>query len=402
MHQQQCLHAAYSFSCDGTLMPPMKKTAALTAAERQRRRRAKLRQETLQREAERLRAFAANSATRIPEAQLAAQDTTDQNARTFAEVTRQQDAVRQANLQHGRRPASRAPFAAADCLTNAMSLGECITLAKAACPASSKVVGQVEVGTQCSLPLTDKSVGCSFKAGSQSRSVQTVETVDQSSSTSASRPSISPSTAKGDNSQQGCLHRCRLCDFEADKLFRPGEHTKVHTGKCLFNCHLCPMSFSKRNTLNRHLFSHTGKHLFKCPSCPRDFSRKVDLNRHLCTHTGEKPFRCPSCHRSFTRKSTLKEHLHTHTGEKPFQCPSCPWSFAHKSGMKSHLRIHSGEKPFQCSSCPRSFARKPSMKQHLRIHTGDRPYHCTVCTESFARADYLRRHKRTQHRGTAK
>ncbi|KAH7948952.1 hypothetical protein HPB49_003627 [Dermacentor silvarum] len=65
-----------------------------------------------------------------------------------------------------------------------MSLGECITLAKAACPASSKVVGQVEVGTQCSLPLTDKSVGCSFKAGSQSRSVQTVETVDQSSSTS--------------------------------------------------------------------------------------------------------------------------------------------------------------------------------------------------------------------------
>lgn len=67
-------------------------------------------------------AFAANFATRIPEAeciatQLAAQDNMepDQNARTFAEATRQQDAACQANLQHGFRPTNREPFAAADC-----------------------------------------------------------------------------------------------------------------------------------------------------------------------------------------------------------------------------------------------------------------------------------------------
>lgn len=66
-------------------------------------------------------AHAANSATRIPEAesvatQLATQDTTEphQNARTFAKVTRQQD-TSQANLQQGYRPINRAPFAAADC-----------------------------------------------------------------------------------------------------------------------------------------------------------------------------------------------------------------------------------------------------------------------------------------------
>ncbi|XP_065302443.1 uncharacterized protein [Dermacentor albipictus] len=69
-------------------------------------------------------------------------------------------------------------------LTNAMSLAESIT-ATMACLAPSKVIGEVEVGTQCSLPLADKSVGCSFKAGSESRSVQTIETVDQSSSSSA-------------------------------------------------------------------------------------------------------------------------------------------------------------------------------------------------------------------------
>ncbi|KAH7948661.1 hypothetical protein HPB49_000247 [Dermacentor silvarum] len=72
-------------------------------------------------------------------------------------------------------------------LTNAMSLGECITVANAACHAPSKVVGQVEVGMQCCLPLADKSVACSFKAGSESRSVQTTEVVDQSSFTSGER-----------------------------------------------------------------------------------------------------------------------------------------------------------------------------------------------------------------------
>nr|XP_054918824.1 uncharacterized protein LOC126546906 isoform X5 [Dermacentor andersoni] len=71
-------------------------------------------------------------------------------------------------------------------LTNAMSLGECITDAKVACHTPSKVISQVEVGIQCRLPLADKSVGCSFKAGSESRSVQTTETVNQSSSTSDS------------------------------------------------------------------------------------------------------------------------------------------------------------------------------------------------------------------------
>ncbi|KAH7950017.1 hypothetical protein HPB49_018486 [Dermacentor silvarum] len=60
-----------------------------------------------------------------------------------------------------------------------MSLAESIT-AKMACNTPSKV----EVGTQSSLPLADKSVGCSFEAGSLSRSMQTMETVEQSSTSS--------------------------------------------------------------------------------------------------------------------------------------------------------------------------------------------------------------------------
>ncbi|XP_065302436.1 uncharacterized protein [Dermacentor albipictus] len=140
-------------------------------------------------------------------------------------------------------------------LTNAMSLAESIA-AKMVCHTPSEAIGQVEVGTQCSFPLADKSVGCCFRAGSESRSVQTTETVDQSSYPSvvidtlatresidenpdgtttasnagervmdpppqvkrgggASRPSISPSTASGDNSQQGRLRQDHLCDREA-------------------------------------------------------------------------------------------------------------------------------------------------------------------------------------------
>ncbi|XP_075559187.1 uncharacterized protein LOC142590670 isoform X2 [Dermacentor variabilis] len=70
-------------------------------------------------------------------------------------------------------------------LTNAMSLAGSITT-ETACHAPSKVIGQVEVGMQCSFPLADKSVGCSLKAWSVSRSMQTTESVDQLSSTSGS------------------------------------------------------------------------------------------------------------------------------------------------------------------------------------------------------------------------
>ncbi|XP_037571845.1 zinc finger protein 454-like [Dermacentor silvarum] len=314
-------------------------------------------------------------------------------------------------------------------LTNAMSLGECITVAKVACPTPSKVIGQVEVGTQFSLPLADKSVGCSFKAERESRSVQTTETVDQSSSTSVSRPSISPSTASDDNSQQGCLHQCRLCDYETDKLVRLEEHGRVHTGERLFKCDVCLQSFSRKNTLNRHLFLHTGKRPFVCHVCSQCFSLKTYLNDHLRTHTGEKPFQCPLCLQKFSQKPKLQEHLRTHTGEKPFQCPSCPRSFSLKGAMKRHLRTHTGEKPYQCPTCLQRFSQKYALTEHLRTHTGekpfkcpscplsfslkggvtkhlrsihtdDRPYCCTVCSKSFARSDGLIRHKRTLHHDT--
>nr|XP_054931029.1 uncharacterized protein LOC129386809 isoform X3 [Dermacentor andersoni] len=68
--------------------------------------------------------------------------------------------------------------------TNAMSLAESVP-AKMECHTPSKVISQVEVGMQCSLSLADKSVGICFKAWSKSRSVQTTETLEQLTSTSA-------------------------------------------------------------------------------------------------------------------------------------------------------------------------------------------------------------------------
>ncbi|XP_075543162.1 uncharacterized protein LOC142576769 isoform X2 [Dermacentor variabilis] len=94
-----------------------------------------------------------------------------------------------------------------------MSLGECIAVAVVACQASSKVVDQVEVGTQCSLPLADKSVGCSFKAWNVLRSMQTMETVDQSSSTSDEESST-------DEVQDGC-------ELEASTGARAGPYSRI-------------------------------------------------------------------------------------------------------------------------------------------------------------------------------
>ncbi|XP_065302432.1 zinc finger protein interacting with ribonucleoprotein K-like isoform X6 [Dermacentor albipictus] len=291
-------------------------------------------------------------------------------------------------------------------LTNAMSLAESIA-AKMVCHTPSEAIGQVEVGTQCSFPLADKSVGCCFRAGSESRSVQTTETVDQSSYPSvvidtlatresidenpdgtttasnagervmdpppqvkrgggASRPSISPSTASGDNSQQGRLRQDHLCDREAARPISPSTATGDNSQQgCLHQDRLCDYQADKRFCLEAHSRVHTGTHLYTCHLCPKFFFRKHHLKRHLCVHTGDRPFKCPLCLRGFVQRSKVKEHLRTHTGEKPWQCPSCPRRFSQKSSMEEHLCTHTGEKPFKCPSCPLSFSRKSSMEDHF-------------------------------------
>ncbi|XP_054933154.1 uncharacterized protein [Dermacentor andersoni] len=94
---------------------------------------------------------------------------------------------------------------AAQGLTKATSLG--IAVVKAACHGPLEV-GQVSVAVQCSLTVADKSVGCSFKAGSESRSVQTTETVHQSSSTSGDPGSLQHTGTPGLPTGMPGLHHC--------------------------------------------------------------------------------------------------------------------------------------------------------------------------------------------------
>ncbi|XP_075558727.1 uncharacterized protein LOC142590470 isoform X2 [Dermacentor variabilis] len=275
--------------------------------------------------------------------------------------------------------------------TNAMSLAESVP-AEMECHTPSKVVGQVEVGMQCSLPLADKSVGICFKAWSKSRSVQTTETLEQLTSTSASRPRISPSTATCDNSKQGFLHQC---DYEADKLAHLDAHANIPTGKKPCQCPSCSRSFSRKSDLKIHLRTHTGEKPFQCPSCLKSFSQKTTMKSHLRTHTGEKPYQCPSCSLGFSRKFHLNEHLHTHTGEKPYHCPSCLQSFSLRTSLKNHLRTHTGEKPYQCPSCSQSFSQKIHLKVHLCTHTGEKPFQCPSCSRGFSQKFRLNEHLRT-------
>ncbi|XP_049522948.1 uncharacterized protein LOC119453877 isoform X9 [Dermacentor silvarum] len=121
-------------------------------------------------------------------------------------------------------------------LTNAMSLGESIT-AKTACHAPSEVVGQVEVGMQCSLPLADKSVGCSLKAWSVSRSMQTTEAVDQSSSTSGRHHDFSLTVKHKELQPNRHNHRDR-CDYATTSLPALIILKRKHRGASSHGCNV--------------------------------------------------------------------------------------------------------------------------------------------------------------------
>ncbi|XP_075559087.1 uncharacterized protein LOC142590629 isoform X1 [Dermacentor variabilis] len=82
---------------------------------------------------------------------------------------------------------------------------------------------------QCSLPVAAKSVGCSFKAQSESRSAQTTETVDLLSSSSVfkalpgHRPNVKrlterhfPSYIPRTEKKQHPTRRCFVCNLERD------------------------------------------------------------------------------------------------------------------------------------------------------------------------------------------
>uniref|UniRef100_UPI00358E58B7 uncharacterized protein n=1 Tax=Myxine glutinosa TaxID=7769 RepID=UPI00358E58B7 len=183
---------------------------------------------------------------------------------------------------------------------------------------------------------------------------------------------------------------CSLSTMAAWQLHmerhRPVSSDKRH------KCRECPYSTDDKSSFRLHARVHTGEKPYTCSVCGKTFGQSSHQRQHMRIHNNDRPHSCAVCSKTFNRLTTLQQHTRIHTGERPFVCTMCAKTFSHPSALQQHVRIHTGERPYSCTVCTRTFSRPSALHQHVRIHTGERPYTCTVCGKTFRQIAHCKTH----------
>ncbi|MEE6470085.1 hypothetical protein FKM82_008853 [Ascaphus truei] len=230
--------------------------------------------------------------------------------------------------------------------------------------------------------------------------------------------------------------RCDMCvkSFVTKRSLQ--EHMSTHTGETKYLCSVCGKAFHRASGLSKHIKKHKPRietRRFHCTQCDRSFFESRDLQQHMNKHLGVKPFECEFCGKCYSWKKDWYSHVKSHSVTEPYRCNVCGKEFYEKSlfrrhvnkathGKKGrakqnvehvcdhcgktftqlreyrrHVNNHEGVKPFECLTCGVAWADARSLKRHVRTHTGERPYVCPVCNEAYIDARTLRKHMTKYH-----
>jgi len=265
--------------------------------------------------------------------------------------------------------------------------------------------------------------------------------IDSDLSSSASTPSIPPSTAVALGPRRiGAFppfHRpknhCRRCLL----YFECGQALYAHIREVHWTqskCLQCGAQFGCQRLLRVHVERAHSEHAPRCRFCGKTFKNKRYLRRHI--HAGHRRMggrggtehdghrggkQCAVCKRWCRDRYQLRVHQRTHSDLKPLECQFCCKRFADPSGLRRHIkRYHvkskdeeSGEAPpiwtspieavkarkgsKQCPECGKWLCDGYRLRIHRRSHSGEKPLECPRCDRRFADPSNLRRHVERYH-----
>lgn len=73
-----------------------------------------------------------------------------------------------------------------------------------------------------------------------------------------------------------------------------------------------------------------------CGICDKVLSSNRNLQAHMKMHTGSSPFPCSYCNKSFSSGWNRAQHERVHTGVKPYVCDICQESFRYNVTLRHH------------------------------------------------------------------
>ena len=209
-------------------------------------------------------------------------------------------------------------------------------------------------------------------------------------------------------------HKCKLCDYVADKYTELRPHFLEHHLDSVLECTTCGVKFVSQSSYNNHMNSKM--HLnteeealhstatFTCNVCGKKFysSKRFVLHKLVHRHVVQQnkkqsvsQVRASQTGISSKYDNYLKSIQDVNYNQR-VKCPVCHREIT-KQQIHTHLRIHDGVSPFGCIYCTQTFACPKSLQRHLAGHLGIRCHTCRVCEKKFSRERALVMHMKTAH-----